>query len=282
MLLQGAQGTGKSYFVRLLQALLGKYATCLEPTAIAGRFTGWAHGSVVVAVEEIRLAGTNKYEVVDRLKPFITNPTVQIEEKGRDHRTVPNFTSYFMLTNHKDAIPLIEGDRRYCVIFSKIQSEDALYERLGGEQAAADYFTTLFNDLEQHPEAFARFFKDYQISDDFKPSGRAPATSARTSMMEMAISPERSDIEDAISMHECDVINDQMVDITWLNELCRTSGGDIELPKTRTLGAILLEIGYVPISKRRVKVGDKLHYIWHKPGLNDHQIKTVIREFHKQ
>ena len=144
LLLQGAQGTGKSYFVKLLQLILGEHVRNLDPTAISGRFTGWAHGSLVVAVEEIRISGTNKYEVLDRMKPFISNDTVQIEEKGRDHRTVPNFTSYLLLTNHKDAIPITTGDRRYCVLFSRVQTEKQLFDELGGEQKASDYFEHLF------------------------------------------------------------------------------------------------------------------------------------------
>ena len=145
MLLQGTQGTGKSYFVKVLQLLMGENVRNLDPMAIAGRFTSWAHGATVVAVEEIRISGTNKYEVLDRMKPFITNDTVQIEEKGRDHRTVPNFTNYLMLTNHKDAIPLTSGDRRYCVLFSRIQSEKQLFDYFGGEKESGEYFANRFD-----------------------------------------------------------------------------------------------------------------------------------------
>lgn len=264
MLLQGAQGTGKSYFCVLLQEIMGDHVKNLDPTAIAGRFTSWAYGSLVTVVEEIRMNGTNRYEVLDRMKPFITNDTIQIEEKGRDHRTVPNFTSYMMLTNHKDAIPLTSGDRRYCVLFSRVQSEAQLYSEFGGEEGAADYFEKLFAETRRRPDALAAFLKGYKISVEFNPSGRAPDTKARQMMMAVSTSPERLLLEDAINKHECEVINDNILDITWLNKLCESEGE--ELPKTRAMTAILLEMGYEQIDKKRVKIAKTgtCHYVWIK------------------
>lgn len=282
LLIQGAQGSGKSYFVKMLQYVLGDHVRNLDPTAIAGRFTGWAHGALVIGVEEIRISGTNRYEVLDRMKPFITNDTVQIEEKGRDHRTVPNFTSYLMLTNHKDAIPLTSGDRRYCVIFSRIQSEEQLYREKGGEKGAEEYFEKLFSETERRADALARFLLDWQLSPEFNPRGRAPDTKARQMMMSVATSPERLALEDAIAKHECEVINSDLLDITYLNSLCEMEGD--EIPKNRTLTAILLEMGYEQIEKKRIKIRKtgRCHYIWYRCGVGDstaHQEK--VRDFHE-
>ena len=279
LLLQGAQGVGKSYFGNVMQMILGELVRNLEPTAISGRFTGWAHGALVVVVEEIRISGANRYETLDRMKPFITNKTVQIEEKGRDHRTVPNFTSYFMLTNHKDAIPLADGDRRYCVLFSRVQSEEQLFDELGGKVGAQNHFKKLFSETERRSDAMARFFLDYQISEDFSAEGRAPDTNAKQAMIDVNVSPDRMLLESAIDEHQCVVINDEIIDVTWLNELCESS--ETELPKTRTLSAILLELGFVQIDKRRMKVNDSLHYVWYKEGknINSELAKAKVRNF---
>ncbi len=280
LLLQGAQGIGKTYFVSVLQMLMGSLVTNLDPTAITGRFTSWAHGSVVVAVEEIRINGTNKFETMDRLKPFITNSTVQIEEKGRDHRTVPNFTSYFLLTNYKDAIPLAAGDRRYCVIFSRLQSEEELYQELGGEKAAGEYFTRLFSESERRADALASFLGSHVVSADFEPKGRAPETDARQMMMGVSVSAERDQVEDAIVKYECEVINGDLLDVTWLNRQCAAEG-DL-LPAKRTLSAILLEMGYSQANPRRVKIGRELHYFWYKPlVMAGVEAKERVRIFHK-
>lgn len=280
LLLQGSQGTGKTYFVNVLQHVLGTNVKNLDPTSIAGRFTGWAHGALVNAVEEIRISGTNKYEVLDRMKPFITNDTVMIEEKGRDHRTVPNFTSYLLLTNHVDAIPLIEGDRRYCVLFSRVQSEAQLYRELGGREGAEAYFDTLFDSLQRRPDALAHFLKTRKITAGFVARGRAPETSAREAMINMAISPERELLEDAIATHECAVINEDVLDVTWLNELCEMEG--THLPNARALSAILLEMGYRRISNRKIKIAKnrKNHYVWFGARNDENSAKNLVKEFH--
>lgn len=279
LLLQGTQGTGKSYFVNVLQLLMGGNVRNLDPTAIAGRFTSWAHGALVVAVEEIRISGTNKYEVLDRMKPFITNDTVQIEEKGRDHRTVPNFTNYLMLTNHKDAIPLTSGDRRYCVLFSRIQSEKQLFDWFGSEELAAAYFSNLFDETRRRADAIAHYLLNHQVSESFNPVGRAPETNARKQMMEIAVSPERLALEDAICKHECDVINDSVLDVTWLNSLCEIEGD--EIPTKRALTAILLEMGYEQVDGRRVKISKTggYHYVWVN-GIESEKGKEKVRDFH--
>lgn len=280
LLLQGSQGNGKSYFVNLLQAILGRNVTNLDGSAIAGRFTGWAHGSLVVAVEEIRVTGANKYETLDRMKPFISNKTVQIEEKGRDHRTVPNFTSYLLLSNYKDALPIVRGDRRYCVLYSRIQSEEALFDELGGEEQAAAYFSELFDETERRADALAKFLLDYKISENFNPVGRAPATHAREKMMGIAVSNERLSLEDAINKHECDVINNNILDVTRLNELC--SMGDQELPQKRAMSAILLEMGYEQIEKRRMKVQQtgNIHYVWFAHPMNNESAIKTVRDYY--
>jgi hypothetical protein len=283
LLLQGAQGTGKSYFANVLQAVMGSLVTNLEAAALAGRFTGWAHGSLVIVVEEVRISGQNSYEAMDRIKPFISNSTVQIEEKGRDHRTVPNFTSYLMLTNHKDALPLAEGDRRYCVMYSRVQSEEQLFRELGGEKGAEVYFDQLFDDLRERPDAFAHYFKNRKISADFKPRGRAPDTTSKRKMVALGVSPERSQIEDAVDMFECEVINKDVLDVTWLNNLCERDG--VELPKTRTMSRILSEMGYEKADPSRVKIvrTGKLHYVWTRSDYADklHARKTV-KDFHDE
>jgi hypothetical protein len=104
VLLQGTQGGGKTYFTKILQGILGSNATQLDPKQFTkGTFSGWAYGSVLNIVEEIRLSGDNRWSIIDTMKPYITNETIQIEEKFSNSRTVPNFTSYFLLTNYQDA-----------------------------------------------------------------------------------------------------------------------------------------------------------------------------------
>ena len=278
LLIQGAQGVGKSYFAVVMQNLLGLMARNVEPMALSGRFTAWAHGALLAVIEEIRISGENRFELIDRLKPFVSNNVVQIEEKGRDQRSVPNFQTYLLLTNHKDALPVNENDRRYAPIFSRVQSEAQLFSELGGRQGAEDYFTKLFDESERRADALSWFLRKWKISDNFSAKGRAPHTSARDEMIALGVSPDRSAIEDAIEQMKCSVINDTVLDVTWLNKLCEGEG--IVLPKTRAMSAILLEMGYKQIEGRRMKISktNGLHYVWFKGGDND--VKSIVRSFH--
>ena len=279
LLLQGAQGVGKSYFAVVMQNLLGLMARNVEPMALSGRFTAWAHGALLAVIEEIRISGENRFELIDRLKPFVSNNVVQIEEKGRDQRTVPNFQTYLLLTNHKDALPVNENDRRYAPIFSRVQSEEQLFKELGGRLGADAYFTKLFDDSERRADALAWFLRNWKISEGFSAKGRAPQTSAREEMIALGVSPDRSMIEDAIEQMRCDVINEKVLDVTWLNKLCEGEGA--MLPKTRAVSAILLEMGYKQITGRRVKISktNSYHYAWFKGDETD--VKKTILGFHQ-
>lgn len=283
ILLQGAQGTGKSYFAKVLEWVLGSNAKSLDPSALGERFTGWAHGSVVNIVEEIRIKGDDKWRIMDRLKPFITNSMIQIEEKGRDHRTVPNFTNYLLLTNYKDALPITNDDRRFCVMYGRIQNEQELFDFFGGREQTADYFENLFSESEKHAGTIKSFLLKYNISDEFKASGRAPDTSSRQAMIQATISPEQCSVEDLINKNECDVINGRVLDVTWFNELCNIDGDT--LPPTRTLGHILSDMGYQQIDGRRVKIQKtgNYHYIWFKNvfGVTNEDVKNQVRDFFK-
>ena len=283
ILLQGAQGTGKSYFAKVLEWVLGSNAKSLDPSALGERFTGWAHGAVVNIVEEIRIKGDDKWRIMDRLKPFITNSMIQIEEKGRDHRTVPNFTNYLLLTNYKDALPITNDDRRFCVMYGRIQNETELFDYFGGRDATGDYFEHLFAESEKHAGAIKTFLLKYKISDDFKASGRAPDTKSRQAMIQATISPDQCSVEDLINKHDCAVVNGRILDVTWLAKLCETDGD--MLPPTRTLGHILSDMGYSQIDGRRVyiKKTNTQHYVWfkHSPKNDSQSVKKEVILFFK-
>lgn len=281
ILLQGAQGTGKSYFAKVLEWLLGSNAKSLDPSALGERFTGWAHGSLVNIVEEIRIKGDDKWRIMDRLKPFITNSMIQIEEKGRDHRTVPNFTNYLLLTNYKDALPITNDDRRFCVMYGRIQNESELFDYFGGRDEAGEYFENLFRESELHAGAIKTFILNHTISEDFKPSGRAPDTVSRRLMIQASVSPEQSLVEDLINKHECGVVNGRILDVTWFKSLCEGEG-DV-LPQSRTLAHILNDMGYQQITGRRIKIKKtrENHYIWFKAkkGVDEESVKNEVQDF---
>lgn len=264
IMLQGAQGIGKSYIGVVMGRLLGRNVRQLDPSAIVNQFTGWAHGSTLTIIEEMRISGSNKFAIVDRMKQYITNETIQIEEKGRDHRTVMNFTNYLIFTNHKDAIPVNDGDRRYCVIYSDIQSEVALDAKLGGKENVEKHFDQLFSDVRTHAASLAAYFESREVGADFNPNGRAPSTRALATIKRLSKSADSDLLDDAICEFECGAICNDYVDVTWLQKLAKAE--DFDLPKTSSLSAILRDAGFEPtVNRTWIASTRKNHTVWFHP-----------------
>ena len=61
--------------------------------------------------------------------------------------------------------------------------------------------------------------------------------------------------------HACEVISDDLIDVTWLNITTLADG--VQLPQGRALGRLLMDRGMAKAG--RIKVGEKVHNVWHKP-----------------
>ena len=282
LLLHGIEGNGKSYFYNVMQFALGMNARVVSTTAIDSAFTGWAEGAILIGVEEIRIAGTNKYAILDKLKPLITNDTIAVVHKGRDEKTIPNFASYMMMTNHADAIPVGDNDRRYCVISTRHTRKEDLYEQHGGPEATAAYFDRLFGETARRPDALVRMLLDWKVSADFNPAGRAPETDGLVAMRSLHVSEERDDLENLIEKHACKVIGPDLLDVTELRKLALIDAEDV--PRGRALAHILSDMGYTQIPNRKVKLKDRSnHYVWHRQGrITPQDAVEVVREFHEK
>lgn len=126
-LLVSTQGIGKGWIFTLLQELLGfDNVTSIKPGAFDGSFNGFVNKKVLVLVDEMRM--TLKGNSVDSLKMSITEDTVTVNEKHVKEETVRTYANFLCFTNHPDAVPLEDTDRRFWVLslpwFLKGWSED--------------------------------------------------------------------------------------------------------------------------------------------------------------
>lgn len=177
LLIQGAQGDGKTFWSRMMTTIMGVHNTReIDPVVVQSNFTGWAAGSVFGIMEEIRLSGHNRFEIMDRTKSFFTNPRISIHRKGEEPYDVPNVTNYLLLTNHKDALPIQSDDRRYCVLFSSCQSK--------GELEPNSYFDKLYSVLEDR-DSLLLFLEGWKVSDEFRQFQAPAKTAAQIEMEEL-------------------------------------------------------------------------------------------------
>lgn len=141
-LLQSVKGNGKSLILEVLEHCVGE-RYCHRPNAAeivggGGKFTGWLAGKVLIGFEEINTG--HKTEVLEILKPIVTNNRIEVQQKGVDQNMGDNRANGLLLTNHQGAIKMDDDERRYCPLFCAQQTHaDLARDGMGG-----DYFPDLY------------------------------------------------------------------------------------------------------------------------------------------
>lgn len=192
VLLQSAEGAGKGVIKELLQYIVGKsyfYSPKARDLAESGaKFNAWMRNKLIIAVDEIRT--DEKREMIETLKPFISEIEGEVQGKGQDQKLEDNFTNWFFFSNYKDAIPINENSRRYAVIYSDIQRARDLVQR-GMNEA---YFKDLRGWMENGGNAaIYDWLMRYQLPAEIP--GRAPLTSSWSE----AVRKSQSGLERALS-----------------------------------------------------------------------------------
>lgn len=250
IILQGVQGDGKSFLAEMMRHVLGQ-TNCktVSVESLDEKFTAWAEGSCMVFIEELKLDNYKKYETLNKLKPYITNPTVPVRKMRLDTYEAINTTNYFALTNFKDALPIDDNDRRYCVLFSQWQSKEKL---TGWMEQNPNYYPHLYESMRENVGEIIEWLATHKVSDKFKSTTRAPETKAKLMMADMAKSDDWLAIEDAIAHFECEDINDHVVNVTKLyakaTEVFEADNFK-DFPKTKRIRNIMLEMGYHAIGR---------------------------------
>lgn len=173
-LIQGGEGCGKTVLFYALRCALGNDNTkIVNSDTIKKGWNEWAFGSQVVCIEELRVAGQNRHEVMNTLKEPITNDFVPVNERAKNTRNVQNRTNYMAFTNHHDAIVVGEDSRRWWVVKSALQHKDQIKDIVDKDP---EYFARFAESHTTHAGGYRHFFENRVISSSFRPSGPAPAT----------------------------------------------------------------------------------------------------------
>jgi len=109
----GEQGIGKGVLGSLMSKFIGSSNYVQTRDEIFKKsFNKQLEGKRLVYVDELAL---NKKEAHDRMKHMV-NETLEIEAKGKDTKYIENHASFYLSSNHFDAIQLQPGDRRFSII----------------------------------------------------------------------------------------------------------------------------------------------------------------------
>lgn len=122
-LLCGPPGCGKSFFLRLLQLVLGhENVGALSLKELATDFTDGLHEKVLIGIEE--LMGLEFRGAYETLKSLITETNRAHTPKGKRLRYVKNTINFIFCTNKESQLSALSDDRRFLILISKYKTKE--------------------------------------------------------------------------------------------------------------------------------------------------------------
>ncbi len=265
----GTQGNGKSLIGDVLAYAVGRNHT-VKPRAdqLGGRFNSWIENKLLAVIEEIHTQG--RREVMDALKPLITEERIEVEGKGRDALMVDNRCNMLMCSNHRDAIMKTKDDRRYAVFYCAQQSAEDK-QRDGMSDV---YFKELFTWLEERGgfAAVAHYLDQYVPNVSIR--GCAPHTSGTEQAIEESRSPAQQAVLEAVDMEQ-EGFAGGIVLSDALKALLDAHGFKVA---ARTQAKMLDELGYRKhplLPEGKIWIGDKAARVYSKRGHPVEQLQDV-------
>ena len=274
--IQSIQGIGKSFFGELLRACIGdRNVGVVSPSQAVSDFNPWATGVVVNVLEELRVVGNSRFDVVNALKPLITDRIIMINDKGVRQYQTYNTANYICFTNYRDAIPLDEDDRRWWVLFAVIESLKDLKKFVGED--ASTYFPALFDAVRSHPQELRKWFLEYKITPEFLKIKQAPMTDSKRSM----IATEEASFDGLSEVRELlneggQYFNKECISSADLFEHLLFENPELEINTSRR-NIILKRLGY-SLEPSKVKIDGKARRIWTKRRMSNDEIRDCFQK----
>ncbi|TPL64113.1 DUF5906 domain-containing protein [Mesorhizobium sp. B2-3-15] len=244
-LIQSVEGVGKNVFKQVIRHAIDKqyfYQPKAKQLNDSGsKFNGWMDGRLFFLVDEIKT--DDKRDMVETLKPFITETELELEGKGVNQRMADTPSNWMFFSNFKDAIPVHANGRRFAIFYSAIQSVDDLRSR-GMDDA---YFNSLYSWLGDGHNGghrmglriVAHYLLNYPIE-----RGAIPKRAPETTSTAEALVESRGWLETLIA----EAVDDQRngfragwISTGALAALMREQRKDV---KPRTVGEAIKALGY--------------------------------------
>lgn len=247
--MQSAEGIGKSAFSEIMNHCLGSMyiyrPKAPELVSSGSKFNAWMRGKLAIMVDEIKV--DERRELIEILKPMITDSTIEVQGKGVDQEMEDNFANWFFFSNHKDAIPINKNGRRYAIFYSALQSEQDILTYMGG-----NYFERFWNWLREEGglEALAYYFQNYPIECGQLPP-RAPRTTSYNEAIKLSQSPVEVVIQDAV---EDGLIGFRGGFVSVQAALNRTRTAGVRNITARTVQKVLESMSYHEIGKTHTSI----------------------------
>lgn len=198
-LIQGVEGNGKTLFSRCVAAAIGeRYCHWPRADQITEKFNAWIFNKIFIGVEDIYVPHDKK-EVLDALKPMITNDRLEKRAMNTDQTTEFICANFILNSNHKDGIKKTQNDRRFAPMFCAQQEHSDLTR----DGMTGDYFPKLYSWLRSGGyAAVTNFLEYYPIPPHLNPATechRAPTTSSTAEAIQAGMGGVEQHVEEAIA-----------------------------------------------------------------------------------
>lgn len=259
LLVKGVQGDGKTVvFRQLMAALMGaENVGDVANAEVRSQFSGWAVGRAVRVVEELKAPGHNRHDVLNSVKPYITNPTISVHRKGQDGFDALNTTNYVCLTNYEDALPIDDTDRRWWVIFSPFASIADVVALVGPVEP---YFDRLTAAIREHAVELRKYFVECSLHARVRHNMRAPETVGRARMIRAENDMSGGDFLDGYLEDGAYGISEGIVASAELTRQLHSDMGD-DHPRTKQIAALLASRGFAQCD-RTLKWDGRMHRVY--------------------
>ena len=275
VLIQGVDGGGKSWLQSLMSSVIGGVnVNLVNGSTLLENFTSWAEGYRMVFVEEVQIKGHNKYEIINKLKPYMSNPNVPVRRMRADPYKTRNVTNYVMFTNHDDALPLDRNDRRYLIVRTSFQTVSHIRLFM---QENPGYFDELFNIVDFDGPVLRDWLLNHEFSDEFRPKGYAPDTEAKELMIEKSEdTDETEDLEELIRSAGNPFISNEVLS---LHQLRKGEMSRLNTLSKRAMGSLLSRAGFAYVGKYRFdsSVEERIYTRHSELFVNGDKLATIRR-----
>ena len=246
VLLGGVQGTGKSYFAEVMRRVLGPHnVKMVTNERLHETFTGWQRNTQLVVVEE--MMARERLELMNKLKPMITESWCQIREMYRPPYDQPNRFNFLFFTNHDNALILDNTDRRYCILRTKSPAHPD----------GNAYYGPLFDWTRKNAAALLWYLKEEVKLDGFQAKAHAPMTEAKRAMIDNSLWDIDRFIRDQVEAKEFPCGGD-LLQPASLVKPCNEVGIKAS---PRTIADALRRLDYLDLGLKRIEGENKIN-LW--------------------
>ena len=178
------EGVGKGLLLRVISNIMGsKYVNENVSFAdITEKHSTIVVGTLFCALNEVSIDGgqySTKRTISAKIKPFISDDFLNINEKGKPIYKYLNNCNAMIFSNDKNCLHIDTSSRRYYVCVVKTTTNEI------EEMASSDVFKRLWRIAEKYPEYLLyHFIYNVEIADEKVYSQRAPKTPDLLEMIE--------------------------------------------------------------------------------------------------